>query len=73
MIHPSSLLLKEEPEWGCYHELVLTSKEYMRNVLEIKSEWLLEVAPHFYKESDIKEEQKTKKMPKNRGTAEMRG
>jgi len=72
MIHPSSLLLKEEPEWVVYHELVLTSKEYMRNVLEIKPDWLLEVAPHFYKESDLKEQQ-PKKMPKNRGTAEMRG
>jgi len=70
LIHPSSLLFKEEPEWVIYHELVLTSKEYMRNVLEVKSEWLLEVAPHFWKESDLKEEKK--KMPKNRGTAEMR-
>jgi len=72
MIHPSSLLFKEQPEWVIYHELVLTSKEFMRNVLEIKPEWLLEIAPHFYKESDIKEPTNKKKMPKNQGASEMR-
>ena len=70
LVHPSSMLFKEEPEWVIYHELVLTSKEYMRNVIEIKAEWLLEVAPHFWKESEIKKD--TKKMPKKQGTAQMR-
>ena len=69
-IHPSSLLMKDQPEWVLYHELVYTSKEYMRNVLEIEPEWLIEIAPHFYKESDIKEEKK--RMPKNTGTSEMK-
>eukprot|EP01017_Pseudomicrothorax_dubius_P051024 TRINITY_DN9751_c0_g2_i2.p1 TRINITY_DN9751_c0_g2~~TRINITY_DN9751_c0_g2_i2.p1 ORF type:complete len:432 (-),score=102.16 TRINITY_DN9751_c0_g2_i2:111-1406(-) len=68
MIHPSSMLFKEEPEWVVFHELVFTSKEFMRNVLEIKPDWLLELAPHYYKESDIKEQ--VKKMPKNTGLAE---
>lgn len=36
-----------------YHELVQTSKEYMRTVTEIKPEWLLEVAPHMYSRKDI--------------------
>ena len=31
-----------------YHELVFTSKEYMRQVVEIKPEWLVEIAPHYY-------------------------
>ena len=70
LVHPSSMLFKEEPEWVIYHELVLTSKEYMRNVIEIKAEWLLEVAPHFWKESEIKKD--TKKMPKKQGIAQMR-
>jgi pre-mRNA-splicing factor ATP-dependent RNA helicase DHX16 len=52
-IHPSSLLFEEKPEWIVYHELVFTSKEYVRNVCEIKGEWLLEIAPHLYKEKDI--------------------
>ncbi|KAL6226622.1 hypothetical protein ACLB2K_000583 [Fragaria x ananassa] len=32
-IHPSSGLSKEFPTWVLYHELVLTSKEYMRQQL----------------------------------------
>ena len=34
-IHPSSLLFKENPEWVIYHELVFTSKEYMRTICEV--------------------------------------
>ena len=33
--------------------------------IEIESKWLVEVAPHYYKEKDIEE----KKMPKQRGKA----
>jgi hypothetical protein len=39
---------QELPRWLVYHELVFTSKEYMRQVLEIKPEWLIEIAPHYY-------------------------
>lgn len=39
-IHPSSMLYKDEPECVVYHELVLTSQEYMRNVIEVEPEWL---------------------------------
>jgi pre-mRNA-splicing factor ATP-dependent RNA helicase DHX16 len=53
MIHPSSFLFKDQPQWVVYHELVFTNKEYMRNVVEIKPEWLTQIAPHFYKDSDI--------------------
>ena len=31
-IHPSSALFQRQPDWLIYHELVLTSKEYMREV-----------------------------------------
>ena len=31
-IHPSSALFQRQPDWVVYHELVLTSKEYMREV-----------------------------------------
>ncbi|XP_058779387.1 pre-mRNA-splicing factor ATP-dependent RNA helicase DEAH1-like isoform X2 [Vicia villosa] len=47
-IHPSSGLTKVLPRLVLYNELVLTTKEYMRQVTEIKPEWLLEIAPHFY-------------------------
>lgn len=35
-IHPSSALFQRQPDWVLYHELVLTSKEYMR---EVGSPW----------------------------------
>jgi len=40
--------LQELPRWLVYHELVFTTKEYMRQVSEIKPEWLIEIAPHYY-------------------------
>ena len=52
-IHPSSGLAKESPRWLVYFELVFTTKEYMRNVIEIKPEWLAEIAPHFYKAKEL--------------------
>ena len=52
-IHPTSSLFEKMPWWFVYHELVFTTKEYMRQVIEIESSWLLEVAPHYYKENDI--------------------
>ena len=44
-----------------YHELVLTTQEYMRNVIEVEPEWLVEIAPHFYKIEDFSEEAMRKK------------
>jgi ATP-dependent RNA helicase DHX8/PRP22 len=51
-IHPSSTLFQSAPDWVLYHELVLTTKEYMRNVLVVDPKWLTELAPRFYKASD---------------------
>ena len=53
--------------WVLYHELVFTTKEYMRQVIEIKPEWLVEIAPHFYKKKEIEGE--AVKMPKGVGKA----
>ncbi|KAH8051038.1 helicase [Aureococcus anophagefferens] len=44
-IHPSSALFNKNPEWLIYHELVLTSKEYMRQVMAVEPRWLVELAP----------------------------
>lgn len=69
------------PRWVIYHELVLTTKEYMRQVCkclswfkevlkelilvtdsemlrmmqvtELKPEWLVEIAPHYYQLKDV--------------------
>jgi ATP-dependent RNA helicase DHX8/PRP22 len=51
-IHPSSSLFQKNPEYVIYHELVLTTKEYMRNILVIDAKWLTELAPAFYKRAD---------------------
>mmetsp|Transcript_12507 Transcript_12507/g.32136 ORF Transcript_12507/g.32136 Transcript_12507/m.32136 type:complete len:1020 (-) Transcript_12507:25-3084(-) len=67
-IHPQSSLFQQNPRLVCYNELVLTTKEYMREVIEIKPEWLLEVAPHFYQSKDL--DGFKGKMPKGRGAAE---
>ncbi|KAK8944099.1 putative pre-mRNA-splicing factor ATP-dependent RNA helicase [Platanthera zijinensis] len=67
-IHPSSGLAQVLPRWAIYHELVLTSKEYMRQVTELKPEWLVEIAPHYYQLKDV-EDSSTKKMPRGQGKA----
>ena len=69
-IHPSSVLSREDtpPRWLCYHEVNFTSKEYMRNCTEIKGEWLIEIAPHYFQKSEI-EDSRNKKMPKGHGKA----
>lgn len=51
-IHPSSALFNKSPEWVLYHELVLTTKEYMRNIMTIEPRWLVELAPAFFKKGD---------------------
>jgi pre-mRNA-splicing factor ATP-dependent RNA helicase DHX16 len=64
-IHPSSVLAKEEtpPPWLVFFELAFTTKEFMRQVAPINPEWLVEIAPHYYQQSDV-EDSKSKKMPK---------
>ncbi|KAJ1652896.1 DEAH-box ATP-dependent RNA helicase prp22, partial [Coemansia sp. RSA 25] len=48
-IHPSSALFNKNPEWVIYYQLVMTSKEYMREVTVVEAKWLVEVAPTFFK------------------------
>uniref|UniRef100_A0A5F8GDQ9 ATP-dependent RNA helicase DHX8 n=1 Tax=Monodelphis domestica TaxID=13616 RepID=A0A5F8GDQ9_MONDO len=60
-IHPSSALFNRQPEWVVYHELVLTTKEYMREVTTIDPRWLVEFAPAFFKVSDPTKLSKQKK------------
>eukprot|EP00698_Gefionella_okellyi_P023437 TRINITY_DN8012_c0_g1_i1.p1 TRINITY_DN8012_c0_g1~~TRINITY_DN8012_c0_g1_i1.p1 ORF type:complete len:726 (+),score=167.50 TRINITY_DN8012_c0_g1_i1:67-2178(+) len=46
-LHPS-VAIDHKPEWVIYNEFVLTTKNYIRTVTDIKGEWLLELAPHYY-------------------------
>ncbi|KAI4522627.1 pre-mRNA splicing factor [Schizophyllum commune Loenen D] len=71
-IHPSSSLFQFQPPVRAvlYYELVMTSKSYMRQVMEIKPSWLLEVAPHYFKPADLEQlATGDKKMPKGQGAA----
>ncbi len=49
-IHPSSVLSARNPFPDCivYNELVLTSKQYLRDCTVIDSRWLPELAPRVY-------------------------
>jgi len=51
-IHPSSALFHRQPEWVVFHEVVQTTKEYMRAVTTVDPKWLVEFAPAFFKFSD---------------------
>ncbi|KAH8144931.1 uncharacterized protein LAJ45_11052 [Morchella importuna] len=66
-VHPSSCLFEVNPKWLVYYELVLTSKEFMRNVMPLQPEWLVEVAPHYHKKKDLETLGTNKKMPKGQG------
>mmetsp|Transcript_24990 Transcript_24990/g.41169 ORF Transcript_24990/g.41169 Transcript_24990/m.41169 type:complete len:459 (-) Transcript_24990:559-1935(-) len=46
-LHPSTCL-DHKPEWVLYNEFVLTTKNFIRTVTEVKGEWLMEVAAHYY-------------------------
>ena len=48
-VHPSSAMLGKQAEWVIYHELVLTTREYMRWTTSVEPKWLVEAAPTFLK------------------------
>ena len=60
-IHPSSALFHRQPEWVVYNEIVLTTKEYMREATTIDSRWLVDFAPSFFRFSDSAKLSKHKK------------
>ncbi|GKZ33751.1 cyclin-dependent kinase catalytic subunit [Aspergillus brasiliensis] len=68
-LHPSSTLFEVNPRWVIYFELVLTSKEYMRSNMPLQAEWLVEVAPHYYKKKDLETLGLEKKIAKGQGAA----
>ncbi|KAF3784984.1 putative pre-mRNA-splicing factor ATP-dependent RNA helicase [Nymphaea thermarum] len=46
-LHPS-ISLDHKPEWVIYNEYVLTSRNFIRTVTDIRGEWLIDIAPHYY-------------------------
>ena len=53
-LHPSSAL-DHKPDFVVYHEVVLTSKNYIRTVSDVKPEWLFEVAPAYFNPVKVKD------------------
>jgi ATP-dependent RNA helicase DHX8/PRP22 len=53
-VHPSSVMFMRNPTptYVVFHELVYTSKHYIRNIIAIEKEWLIEAAPAFFKRRD---------------------
>ncbi|KZV44090.1 hypothetical protein F511_10761 [Dorcoceras hygrometricum] len=55
-LHPSSAIygLGYTPDYVVYHELILTTKEYMQCATAVEPQWLAELGPMFFsvKESD---------------------
>ena len=43
----------------------------MRDLIEVKPEWLMEIAPHFYKNIDLLDSTNSKKFLKNKGTSKI--
>ncbi|XP_035229076.1 pre-mRNA-splicing factor ATP-dependent RNA helicase PRP16-like [Stegodyphus dumicola] len=76
-LHPTSALfgMGYTPDYIVYHELVMTSKEYMQCVTAVDGHWLAELGPMFYsiKESahSRMENRKLAKMSQNQMEEEM--
>eukprot|EP00040_Diaphanoeca_grandis_P003928 m.26396 g.26396 ORF g.26396 m.26396 type:complete len:1210 (-) comp15392_c0_seq1:744-4373(-) len=61
-VHPNSSLFNRQPEWIIYHEITLTTREYMREITAIEPKWLVEFAPRFFKVADPTRMSKQKRM-----------
>ncbi|KAL5721851.1 RNA helicase [Ranunculus cassubicifolius] len=53
-LHPSSALygLGYTPDYVVYHELILTTKEYMQCASAVEAQWLAELGPMFFSVKD---------------------
>lgn len=60
-LHPTSALygMGFTPEYIVYHELIMTTREYMQCVTAVDGEWLAELGPMFYA---VKDKSKTRQV-----------
>ena len=72
-LHPSSALfgMGVQPEYIVYHELVMTSKEYMQCVTAVDPEWLPELGPMFFSIKQAGETRHEKKAKERENKAKM--
>ena len=59
-IHPASSLYQKNPEFIIYHTLVMTTKEYLREVTTIEAHWLPELQPNLFQKTDANKISKRK-------------
>ncbi|KAF7456346.1 Pre-mRNA-splicing factor ATP-dependent RNA helicase PRP16 [Cryptosporidium felis] len=74
-IHPSSSLFLSgvNPDYVIYHEVVITSKEYMNTVSAIDPEWLVTFAPYIFKINSKESKAESRPAPISNGAEESRG
>ena len=53
-LHPTSALygMGMTPDYIVYHELIMTTKEYMQCVTSVEGQWLAELGPMFFSVKD---------------------
>jgi len=61
MIHPSTVL-DNKPQWVMYNEFVLTSRNYIRTVTEIRPEWLKEMSEEYFDLDEFKNSEYKRKL-----------
>lgn len=54
-IHPTSVFyhLGKAPEWLLFHQSVLTTDEFIRDIVKIDPRWLTAIAPDFYRTKEV--------------------
>uniref|UniRef100_A0A3Q2QDK7 Pre-mRNA-splicing factor ATP-dependent RNA helicase PRP16 n=1 Tax=Fundulus heteroclitus TaxID=8078 RepID=A0A3Q2QDK7_FUNHE len=69
-LHPTSSLfgMGYTPDYIIYHELVMTTKEYMQCVTAVDGEWLAELGPMFY---SVKQAGKSRQENRRRAKEEL--
>eukprot|EP00771_Trimastix_marina_P003447 gnl/Trimastix_PCT/4711.p1 GENE.gnl/Trimastix_PCT/4711~~gnl/Trimastix_PCT/4711.p1 ORF type:complete len:646 (-),score=258.14 gnl/Trimastix_PCT/4711:192-1994(-) len=72
-LHPTSALygLGYTPDYVVYHELVLTTKEYMQCVTSVDGRWLAELGPMFFAVKESYKDRVKKKKEQKAGQARM--
>ena len=64
-MHPSTCMT-HKPEWILYNEVVLTTKNFVRTVTQVRGEWLVELAPSYYDIAELPKFHTSKQLDRNR-------
>nr|CAB3503265.1 unnamed protein product [Digitaria exilis] len=46
-LHPSNNM-DHKPQWVIFDKFVLTTRNFIRTVTDVRGEWLIDIAPHYY-------------------------